>query len=44
MILRGEDPTVLNLTTTACGVSEQWVYGDTSYLYFDSGILTDIQN
>lgn len=37
-------PDSINRTTTASGVSEQWVYGDTSYLYFDSGILTDIQN
>jgi len=37
-------PESINRTTTAYGISEQWVYGMTSYLYFDNGILTDIQN
>ena len=42
---RGE-PEDINKTTTAGGVSEQFVYGDMSnrkYLYFDNGILTTIQ-
>ena len=36
-----------NKTITAAGVHEQWVYGDIShrsYLYFDNGKLTSIQN
>jgi len=39
-------PDSINRTTTADGVSEQWVYGDTAMnlLYFDNGILTNIQN
>ena len=36
-------PDDVNRTTTVNGVSEQWVY-DGSYLYFDEGILTSIQN
>lgn len=31
-------------TTTAAGTREQWVYGLKTYLYFDRGILTSIQN
>jgi hypothetical protein len=34
----------VNRTTTQYGVHEQWVYGLSSYLYFDDGILTSIQN
>lgn len=41
-------PEQINRTTTAFGVSEQWVYGMNSskmnFLYFENGILTDIQN
>ncbi|HEY8803705.1 MAG TPA: hypothetical protein VIM42_01105 [Clostridium sp.] len=37
-------PNSIHRTTTANGTSEQWVYGNTSYLYFDNGILTNIQN
>lgn len=33
-----------NKTTTANGVSEQWVYSGYRYLYFENGILTTIQN
>lgn len=31
-------------TTTATATSEQWVYGDRSYLYFDNGVLVSIRN
>lgn len=38
-------PTQVNTTTNAHGTHEQWVYrGNHSYLYFDNGILTSIQN
>lgn len=37
-------PYSVNRTTTANGVSEQWVYGSSSYLYFQNGRLTAIQN
>ncbi|WP_119460645.1 hypothetical protein [Rhodospirillaceae bacterium SYSU D60014] len=37
-------PRSVNRTTTAHGVREQWVYGSGSYLYFDDGSLTAIQN
>jgi hypothetical protein len=37
------EPSDINRTITASVVHEQWVYGD-SYLYFDNGILTTIQN
>ncbi len=37
-------PYSVNRTTTATGVSEQWVYGGNSYLYFQNGRLTAIQN
>lgn len=36
-------PSSVNKTTTANGISEQWVY-DGSYLYFENGILRTIQN
>ncbi len=36
-------PKEINKTTTAYGVSEQWVYSGDKYLYFDDGILTGIQ-
>jgi len=36
-------PRHINRTVNAYGVSEQWVY-DGGYLYFDSEILTAIQN
>jgi hypothetical protein len=34
----------INRTQTANGLTEQYVYSDTSYLYFTNGILTAIQN
>lgn len=37
-------PQHVNKTTTSYGTSEQWVYGINSYLYFEDGILTAIQN
>ena len=37
-------PQHVNRTTTASRVSEQWVYPNGSYLYFDNGLLTAIQN
>lgn len=37
-------PDDINRTTTAAGTREQWVYGYSSYLYFDNGVLTSIQN
>lgn len=38
-------PERINRTTNAHGTSEQWVYpGYHSYLYFDNGVLTSIQN
>lgn len=37
-------PRDVNRTTNASGVSEQWVYGNSSYLYFTNGKLTSIQN
>lgn len=46
---RGE-PKTINTTTTAAGVSEQYVFepfgasGPTHYLYFTAGVLTAIQN
>ena len=38
------EPTKINTTTNKYGQSEQWVYGSDSYLYFENGKLTDIQN
>lgn len=37
-------PEDINRTTTSYGVSEQWVYPNYNYLYFEDGILTTIQN
>ena len=36
-------PRSINRTSTANGVSEQWVYNG-NYLYFTNGVLTAIQN
>ena len=36
-------PTSINSTTTARGTTEQWVYGVGTYLYFQDGKLTTIQ-
>lgn len=37
-------PKDINKTTTAYGTSEQWVYRNNNYLYFEDGILVSIQN
>lgn len=37
-------PSDVNRTITSGRVSEQWVYGDSGYLYFVNGRLTAIQN
>lgn len=37
-------PESINKTTGSYGVNEQWVYGNSNYLYFENGKLTDIQN
>lgn len=37
-------PDRINRTITATRVHEQWVYSDNSYLYFENGKLTAIQN
>jgi hypothetical protein len=37
-------PSDIHRTTTGSSVHEQWVYNMSSYLYFDDGILTAIQN
>ncbi len=37
-------PDDINKTIYSSGVHEQWVYGIGSYLYFEDGILTTIQN
>lgn len=37
-------PTKINKTTNAYGTSEQWVYPNYKYLYFEDGILTTISN
>lgn len=36
-------PKEINKNTNSSGVSEQWVYDDFKYLYFEDGILTSIQ-
>ncbi|WHY64668.1 hypothetical protein [Neobacillus sp. SuZ13] len=36
-------PIDINTTTTINGKSEQWVYPNNHYLYFEDGILTSIQ-
>lgn len=36
-------PKKINKTTTAFGVSEQWVYDNNRYVYLDDGIVTGIQ-
>ncbi len=37
------EPEKINRTTTAYGVSEQWVYSGNRYVYLDDGIVTAIQ-
>jgi len=38
------EPSDINKSSGSWGVHEQWVYGMSSYLYFENGILTSIQN
>ncbi len=37
-------PHAINRTTSARGVREQWVYGNSRYLYFENEVLTVIQD
>lgn len=37
-------PQRINTTTNKWGERQQWVYGSGSYLYFENGVLTTIQN
>ena len=37
-------PQKINKTTGSYGVHEQWVYGLNSYVYFQNGVITTIQN
>ena len=37
-------PERVNRTTIASGTREQWAYGSRSYLYFENGVLTAVQN
>lgn len=37
-------PKIVNRTTTAYGVSEQWVYSSGKYVYLDNGIVDAIQD
>ena len=37
-------PLRVHRTTTDGGTREQWVYGDSNYLYFENGRLVTIQN
>ena len=37
-------PESINRTVTAYGVHEQWVYNLKSYVYFENGVVTAIQN
>ncbi|MNW56828.1 hypothetical protein D3C74_345730 [compost metagenome] len=37
-------PKHVNKTTTAYGISEQWVYDNYKYIYFENGIVTTIQD
>ena len=38
------NPSDINKTTGSFGVHEQWVYGLGSYVYFENGVITTIQN
>lgn len=37
-------PSDINKTSGSFGVHEQWVYGFGSYVYFENGVITTIQN
>jgi hypothetical protein len=38
------EPTSVNRTTTSRGAEEQWVYGNSTYLYIQDGKVTAVQN
>jgi hypothetical protein len=38
------EPNKINRTTTKYSISEQWVYGNGKYVYFEDGIVTAIQD
>lgn len=38
------EPSRVHRTITSRGTSEQWVYGSSTYLYFENGRLTAIQD
>lgn len=38
------NPERINRSGNASGVSEQWVYGDNFYVYFEDGVLTSWQD
>lgn len=38
------EPKDINRTITQYGVTEQWVYPDYKYIYFDNGVVTAIQD
>ena len=38
------NPGKINRTVTVNHVREQWVYGSSTYLYFDNGVLTSFQD
>lgn len=37
------EPTKINKSTYSWGTTEQWVYPNYNYLYFENGKLTSIQ-
>jgi hypothetical protein len=44
VVLSWGRPEHINTTTYASGTHEQWVFNSRSYVYFENGILTAIQN
>jgi tetratricopeptide (TPR) repeat protein len=44
VIVSWGQPEDVNRTVTTYGVSEQWIYGDKHYLYFEDGVLTSWQD
>ena len=41
---RWGSPDDVNKTTTASGITEQWVYSSGKYIYLDNGVVTTIQD
>jgi hypothetical protein len=37
-------PYRVNRTTSASGTTEQWVYGERNFLYFENGVLTTVHH